>query len=131
MQIWMKNVEHYKIYFLFIMYKTWVKKLQRLVILILKNIIFSVIKILFFFFNDVDIDNMFISIEISYSKKNFKYFTGYLGNFEIKPFSIILPKTNVYSKRLWWWNSMDVFFWLKMMTYWKNIMIFWIKSATV
>ena len=43
---------------------------------------------------------MFISIEISYSKKNFKYFTGYLGNFEIKPFSIILPKTNVYTKRL-------------------------------
>ena len=53
-----------------------------------------------FFFNDVDIDNMFISIEISYSKKDFKYFTGYLGNFEIKPFSIILPKTNVYTKRL-------------------------------
>ena len=45
------------------------------------------------FLQDVDIDNTLISNRISSGQKNFKYIVGYVNNdYEIKPFSITLPK---------------------------------------
>ena len=42
----------------------------------------------------MDIDNILISNKISSGYKNFKYIVGYMNNdYEIKPFSITLPKT--------------------------------------
>ena len=44
-----------------------------------------------FFFNDVYIDNILIPNRISSGEKNHKYFTGYIDEYKIKPFSITLP----------------------------------------
>ena len=63
-----------------------------IVILKLKNVNFTVIKI-FFFFEDKQIDNMLRCHKISYGEKNYKYFIGYMDDgHKIKSFSIILPK---------------------------------------
>ena len=63
-----------------------------IVILKLKNVNFTVIKILFFF-EDKQIDNMLRCHKISYGEKNYKYFIGYMDDgHKIKSFSIILPK---------------------------------------
>ena len=50
------------------------------------------------FFNDVNIDNIFISKKISPGKKLLKYFIGYINDYIIKPCTIILPKTSAYVK---------------------------------
>ena len=86
---------------------TWVKKigvkniakhknllLHILVILKLKNINFIAIKILFL--NDVEIDNTVISNKICSAEKSYKYFIGYIDYYNIKSFSIILPKPSAY-----------------------------------
>ena len=44
----------------------------------------------------MDVYNIFISNRISSSEKNCKYFIGYADEYEIKPFTIILPKTSTY-----------------------------------
>ena len=63
-----------------------------IVILKLKNVNFTVIKILFFF-EDKQIDNMLRCHKISYGEKNYKYLIGYMDDgHKIKSFSIILPK---------------------------------------
>ena len=66
-------------------------------ILNVKNINFTTIKILLLK-NDADIDNIFISKDISSIEKNFKYFFGYLDGYKIKLFTIILRKTNAFLK---------------------------------
>ena len=48
--------------------------------------------------NDVNIDNILVSNKISSGKKNYNYCIGCLGKNKIKPFSIILPKTNTCVK---------------------------------
>ena len=48
--------------------------------------------------NDADIDNIFISKDISSTKKNLKCFFRYLDGYKIKPFSIIPQKKSAYLK---------------------------------
>ena len=63
-------------------------------ILKLKNIKFTTIKILFFKRMYIHISN-----KISSSKKNCEYFIGYIdGDYKINPFIKILLKTSVYVK---------------------------------
>ena len=50
------------------------------------------------FLQDADLDKILISIKISFGEKNYKYFLGYLDDYEIKPLLIMLPKTKVYVK---------------------------------
>ena len=68
-------------------------------ILKLKNIDFTAIKVLFFS-EDVEIINVLVSNKISSGKKIrmlYKYFIGYLhDDYKIKPLHIMLPKTKVY-----------------------------------
>lgn len=45
-----------------------------------------------YFLNDVNV-NISISKKISFSEKNYKYFIGYITNYKIKPFNVILPNT--------------------------------------
>ena len=52
-----------------------------LAILTLKKINFTATNL--FFFNDVDIDNIFISKKISSGKKNYKYVIGYSDEYKI------------------------------------------------
>ena len=65
-------------------------------ILKLKNGNFTTIKILFCerFWHD----NILISNKISSSEKNYKYFIGFIDNYKIKPFRIILRRTSAYVK---------------------------------
>ena len=65
-------------------------EILKIVILNLKNINFTTIKILFL--NDVDIDNIFTSKGICSSENKFKYFVCYLDGYKIQPISKILPK---------------------------------------
>ena len=59
-------------------------------------------------------------------EKNDKYFIGYLYNDDkVKPLHLMLPKTSAYvksndgrTKCMW------CIFWLKMMTYEKNVILF-------
>ena len=48
--------------------------------------------------DDANIDNIFISKEISPREKNYKYFIGYFDEFKIKALCMILPKTIRYIK---------------------------------
>ena len=50
------------------------------------------------FVKDVDIDNILISKKISSGKKSYQYFIGYMDDYRVKPFSIILTKTSAYVK---------------------------------
>ena len=75
-----------------------VKKFQLLVILKLKIINFTVIKVLFFK-KDIDIEEILVSSKISSGEKKYKYFIYYLyNNFKVKLLHIILPKTSAYVK---------------------------------
>ena len=48
----------------------------------------------------VDIEKVLVSNKISFGKKNYKYFIGYLYNdHKVKPLHIMLPKTTAYVKR--------------------------------
>ena len=59
----------------------------------LKNINFTV------FQEDVDIDNILIFEKISLGGKNRKYFINYMDEYyKIRPFCMILPKTNACVK---------------------------------
>ena len=51
------------------------------------------------FLKDADIEKVLVSNKISFGVKNYKNFNGYLyNNNEIKPWHIVLPKTNPYLK---------------------------------
>ena len=76
----------------------------------LENISFTVIKQ--YFFNDVDIGNIFIFKKISSSEKNYKYFIGYGDEYKIKLFSISVPKTNAFVKS--YSKTKCIYSWLKM-----------------
>ena len=72
----MKHKIYYYIY-------QWVKKFQRLVILKLKKINSTAMKVL-------------VSNKISFDEKNYKYFIGYLHNDnKVKPLHIMLPKRSI------------------------------------
>ena len=67
-------------------------------ILKLKKINFTVIKVLFFF-EDVDIEKSLLSTKISSREKNYKYFIGCLyDDHKIKPLHKMLPKTTANIK---------------------------------
>ena len=52
-----------------------------------------------YFLGEVDIEKVLVSDKISFGKKNYKYFIGYLYNdHEVKPVNIMLPKTSAYVK---------------------------------
>ena len=98
-------------------------------ILKLKNINFTAIKVLFI--KDVDIDNVLVPNKVSSGEKNYKYFIGYLHeDYKIKSLHIMLPKTSAYVESMMVKLNRCIF-WLKMMTYWRNIIVFRIKSALI
>ena len=67
-------------------------------ILKLKKITFTTIKVLFFL-EDVDVEKVLVSKKISFDEKIYKYFPDLLHNdYKIKPLHIILPKTTAYVK---------------------------------
>ena len=73
-------------------------KFKILVILKLKKITFTVIKVLFFK-KDIDIEKVLVSNKISSVEKNYEYFIGYLYNdHKVNPLHITLPKTSAYGK---------------------------------
>ena len=84
-------------------------------ILNLKKISFTAIKVLFFK-KDVDIEKVLVSSKTSSDERNYKYFVFYLCNdHKVKPLHIMLPKASAYVK------SYDeqtkwMYFLLKMMT---------------
>ena len=84
-------------------------------ILNLKKISFTAIKVLFFK-KDVDIEKVLVSSKTSSGERNYKYFVCYLCNdHKVKPLHIMLPKASAYVK------SYDeqtkwMYFLLKMMT---------------
>ena len=49
--------------------------------------------------DDVDINKIVISKEVSFGIKDFKYLIGYKDNEKVKPFCIIFRKMNRYTKR--------------------------------
>ena len=98
-------------------------------ILKLKNINFTAIKVLFI--KDVDVDNVLVPNKVSSGEKNYKYFIGYLHeDYKIKSFYIMLPKTSAYLESMMVTLNRCIF-WLKMMPYWRNIIVFRIKSALI
>ena len=49
---------------------------------------------------DVNIEEVLVSKNIAFGKKNSTYFIAYLNNdYKAKPLHIILPKTSAYVKR--------------------------------
>ena len=70
--------------------------------------------------NDVDIKNVLLSNKISSVEGSYKYFIGYL----------MLPKTSAYVKVMMVELNACIF-WLMMMTYWKNMILFGIKSELI
>ena len=86
------------------------KEIIALVIMKLKNINFTTIKVIFFrgWRRNVCMimyDNILVSSKISFCEKNCKYFVSYLYNgHEIKPLNVMLPKNNLVCKKLWWSN---------------------------
>ena len=71
-----------------------------------------------------------ISGKVSSGEKNYKYFIGYMNDYKIKPFSIILPKmracVNRYDRETKWVN-----FFVEDDDLLKNITIYEIKLAIV
>ena len=56
---------------------------------------FTAVKVLFL--ENLDIENVLVSKNISSGKKNYKNFIGYLYNdFKIRPLHIMLPKASAY-----------------------------------
>ena len=81
--------------------------------------------------SDADIDNIFTSKRIFSSKNNYKYFIGYINDYKIKLFSIILPKTSAYVKTFDG-ETKSIYFMIEDEELLKEyIMIFGIKSAIV
>ena len=79
-----------------------------------------------FFLEDVDIKKLLVSNKISSGKKNYKFFIGYLHDDDkVKSLHIMLPKTSAYLK------SYDGQTKWKIITYWKNIILFGITSALI
>ena len=51
------------------------------------------------FLKDLDVEKVLVSSKISFGKKNYKYFIGYLYNDDkVKPLNIMLPKKSAYVK---------------------------------
>ena len=75
-----------------------------------RNLNFIAIKILFL--NDANADDIFVSKNISFTKKSYKYFLGYGNQYKIKSFSIILPETSVkgYDGSETKWTDFFLFF---------------------
>ena len=62
-----------------------------------KQMKFTAIRLLFI--KDLDIEEVLVSNQISFGKKNYKYFIGYLYNdHKVKSLHIMLPKTSAYVK---------------------------------
>ena len=66
-----------------------------LIIVVLK---IELTKFLPMFLNDINFDNILVSVKISYGENNYGFFVGYVDENKIKLFSIILPKTSTYVK---------------------------------
>ena len=64
------------------------------------------------FLNDANVDDIFVSKNISFTKKSYKYFIGYGNQYKIKSFSIILPETSVkvYDDSETKWTDFFLFF---------------------
>ena len=77
--------------------------------------------------NDADIYKIILFEKLSLSKKDFKYFIGYNGDEEVKSWFIILPIISSYTKSFD--ESKYMFFLIKDMNSYKNIMISQIKLA--
>ena len=75
-----------------------------------RNFNFIAIKILFL--NDANVDDIFVSKSISFTKKSYKYFIGYGNQYKIKSFSIVLPETSVkgYDGSETKWTDFFLFF---------------------
>ena len=77
------------------------------------------------FLEDIDIDNVLVSNKICPGEKNYKHFIGYLhDNYKIEPLHIMLSKMRAYIK-IYDGQINGCIFWLKMMNYWKNIILVW------
>ena len=62
---------------------------------------------------DLDIEKVLVSNNISFGKKKFKYFIGYLYNgHKFKPSHIMLPKTSTYVKS-YAGQSQWMYFWIE------------------
>ena len=57
-----------------------------------------VIVVMSIFLNDVNVDNILASNKVCSGEKNYKYFIDYLDENKVKPFGIIISKTNAYIK---------------------------------
>ena len=68
-----------------------------LIIVVLK---IELTKFLPMFLNDINFDNILVSVKISYGENNYGFFVGYVDENKIKLFSIILPKTSSICKKL-------------------------------
>ena len=107
-----------------------VKKFHRLVILKLKIINFTAIKVLFFK-KDIDIEEILVSSKISSGKKKYKYFIYYLyNNFKVKLLHIMLPKTSTYVKGFDG-ETKWMHFLIEDDNLLENIVLFWIKSVLI
>ena len=75
------------------------------------------------------IGKVLVANKISFDEKNY-YFVGYLynGN-KVKPLNTTLPKTSAYIS--YYGQNKLCIFWLKMMTYQKNIILFGIKAMLI
>ena len=81
---------------------------------------------------DIGIEKLLVSNKISLGEKNYKYFIGYSYNdIKVRPLNIMLPKTSAYVKSYDEQTKWMYFFWLKMMIYYKNIILFGIKFALI
>ena len=70
------------------------------------------------FFKDVDIEKKLASNKISFGKKSYKYFIGYLHNdHKVKPLHITFPKTRAFVKSYNGQTKQMLFSLLKMITY--------------
>ena len=65
----------------------------------------------------MNINNILISKKISSSEKNYKYFIGYVDEYAVKQFSMILPKTSANVKIYDASQLYGCIFWLKMKNY--------------
>ena len=62
----------------------------------MKKINFTSIRLLYFL-KDVDIEKALVSNKISFGRRKYKYFIGYLyDNHKVKQLHTMLPKTSVY-----------------------------------
>ena len=76
--------------------------------------------------NDRDINEIVVSNKFPFGKQDFKYFTGYKANKEIRPLCIFFPKMSVYKRysdktKCMYFIVKDKFFFDKQMTIWEKV----------